>query len=72
MNYIKAACGHYVIAVGAPGSAARICVEKSPCVSCDTPDYWQREYDSAVPIPMSQDEIDKIVDYVMKHANEDT
>lgn len=38
MNYTKAKCGHYVIAVGAPGSEAREKCERLPCDECRCPD----------------------------------
>lgn len=63
MNYTKAACGHDVPAVGAPGSAARIEVEAGPCKECDTPEFWQRQYDEAEPIPISPERIQEIVDH---------
>ena len=34
MNHTKAACGHHVPAVGAPGSEAREKCEKNPCDQC--------------------------------------
>jgi len=34
MNGTKAKCGHFVIAVGAPGSAARMNCENFPCEQC--------------------------------------
>lgn len=38
MNYVKAACGHNVVAVGAPGSAARTICERSACGECQEHD----------------------------------
>lgn len=34
MNSVKAVCGHYVTAVGAPGSGARSKYENEPCPKC--------------------------------------
>jgi len=34
MNYVKAQCGHYVPAVGAPGSNERNRCEQNPCPKC--------------------------------------
>ena len=34
MNRITARCGHAVVAVGAPGSPARIAAERSDCLDC--------------------------------------
>lgn len=34
MNNVKAVCGHYVTAVGAPGSGARSKCENEPCPKC--------------------------------------
>lgn len=34
MNMTNAACGHSVLAVGAPGSNARQVVEQEPCDNC--------------------------------------
>ena len=34
MNHTQASCGHNVVAVGAPGSAARMEVEGKPCERC--------------------------------------
>lgn len=34
MNSTTASCGHAVVAVGAPGSAARREVESQPCTRC--------------------------------------
>ncbi len=65
MNYIKAACGHMVPAVGAPGSAARVACEVGPCKDCDTDEFWQQQYDNAVPIPLSEERIQEIVDYAI-------
>jgi hypothetical protein len=65
MNMTKAKCGHFVPAVGAPGSAARFACEIGPCQECDTPAFWQREYDEAVPIPVSPERIKEIVDHCL-------
>lgn len=37
MNMTKASCGHYVAAVGAPGSAMRREAESQPCRECRKP-----------------------------------
>jgi hypothetical protein len=34
MNYTKAACGHLIFAIGAPGSDARQKCERLPCDDC--------------------------------------
>jgi hypothetical protein len=34
MNHVQAKCGHYVIAVGAPGSIARDNCERYACETC--------------------------------------
>ena len=48
MNYVKAICGHFVVAVGAPGSKAReeacgslceACLMKQVDAICDSEDY---------------------------------
>ncbi len=65
MNYTKAACGHMVPAVGPPGSIARSACESQPCRKCANESYWQQQYDKAVPIPLSEDRIQEIVDYVI-------
>ena len=68
MNYTKAACGHSVPAVGAPGSVARFTCEVGPCPECDTPEFWQRQYDEAVPMPISPERVEEIVKYVLDNA----
>jgi hypothetical protein len=39
MNHTQASCGHSVLAIGAPGSAARTAVETQPCADCAQCDH---------------------------------
>lgn len=70
MNYIQAACRHFVPAVGAPGSLMRSLVEFGPCPKCDTDEWWSRQYDEAEAVPMSPERIQEIVDNVLSKSKE--
>ena len=37
MNHTLASCGHYVLAIGSPGSGAREKCERMPCDRCRCP-----------------------------------
>lgn len=49
MKHCKAKCGHMVVAVGAPGSAARKLCEEGLCDKCTHSELTEKEYKSFYP-----------------------